>query len=126
MEGGITGKGFLPGKSGNPAGKPKMDKELMAARKAQAAELAYTLQNLLALPYAKVKEIAEDSSGSSLLYGAARLVFQAMNKSDVSKWDWIFRYCAIPAPTKIELTGEDGEEVKNSIRVVVEDFRGQK
>lgn len=46
--GGITGKGFMPGQSGNPAGRPKDDPELVEAFRARTPQALATLDKVMA------------------------------------------------------------------------------
>lgn len=45
--GGATGKGFVPGKSGNPSGRPKMPEELREAFRAHAPIALKTLVDVM-------------------------------------------------------------------------------
>jgi hypothetical protein len=41
QRGGVTGKGFLPGQSGNPGGRPRSERKLLQARYGEEGEQLY-------------------------------------------------------------------------------------
>jgi hypothetical protein len=49
QRGGVTGRGFLPGQSGNPGGRPRSERKVLEARYGEAGEKLYAeLHALLA------------------------------------------------------------------------------
>lgn len=90
QRGGVTGKGFLPGQSGNPAGRPRTAKFNEAAREV-AAEI--------------------DKKGDSGAERLARYCFRRAMKGS-TKHAVIFLGYAFGRPRQlVEVTGKDGEAI---------------
>lgn len=120
MEGGITGKGWKPGQSGNPRGRVKA--ETLDLLKEGRDKLTKTLHELITKPVSELKSIGEDSSQSGINGLCARIIYQAWNKADPIRAEWIVRHLCLPLPTKLELGGEDGAEIPKVVVEVV-DYR---
>lgn len=123
MEGGVTGKGWKPGQSGNPKGRTKLERDIKEVLKEQRSEIVAILVGLLNEPITELKRIGEDSSERGIVGACARIIYQGWNKSDPSRIGWVFGQCAALLPQKLELTGEDGDEISKKITVEVVDYR---
>lgn len=86
--GGITGKGFLPGQSGNPGGMKKMPEDLKAALAADSLDL-----------YRKAKELIDTALVAGDLKVAASLLLGLLKKT-------------IPDAQTLLITGPEGGPVQ--------------
>lgn len=86
--GGVTGKGFMPGKSGNPLG-----------RAAIGAEMRATLQADTPARYERLKKLSAALEEQGDLKGASTIELALFKKQ-------------VPDLSAIEITGEDGGPIK--------------
>ena len=91
--GGVTGRGFAPGQSGNPNGRPPLSPEVREALRADT------------LPrYERLKKLSAAAQEMGDLKTAAHIELQLLKKQ-------------IPDLSAVELTGADGGPVAISTRI---------
>lgn len=123
MTGGITGKGWKPGQSGNPGGKSALQKEFIEALKLETMERARLITWVQSLPISEVSKLANDQNQPAGVGIIARIVVGAWNKSDVSRAEWLARHSSVVIPQKSDLPIEPGEQTQEKITVEVKDYR---
>ena len=99
--GGITGKGFMPGQSGNPGGRPRGSKSLRSL-----------------LVEALRKKAKDGKGGEKEFYEllTESIVVNAA-KGNAALVKLIFDYLEGPPPQRHELTGKDGGAIEQTLTV---------
>jgi hypothetical protein len=115
LPGGITGKGFRPGRSGNPGGRPKTRPITTALVFIGESELPDRWRKRLGL-----------WKGASWFDAAALGVFQAAAKGNPAAAKEIREAIEGKSSQRVELTGAGGEEIKAKVdaKLAVGDLLG--
>lgn len=81
---------FEKGKSGNPAGRPRISKKVQTFRKAARDKVAKTYDKLTKIPISEVERIHKDSKTQSLEASMAGIILKAYTDKDFNALEAMF------------------------------------
>lgn len=108
------GKPFPKGKSGNPAGRPKIHKEINRIRSLTLARYVELVNKYISMEPKEI-EVAMKAPGISVLeIYIAKIIHKGIQGGDTQRLEFLLGRLIGKVPDKIQLSGLDGGPIKYS------------
>lgn len=104
------GKDWLPGQSGNPAGRPPMPKEVIEAKKFNRVALEKLFLEWMDKPAETLQERFKDKTTPALEMMVISIIMSAIRKGDSMKLNFLLDRTVGKVKEQVELSGSIGVE----------------
>lgn len=115
---------FKKGTSGNPNGRPKLDKDVKKIRKGNQNELIRTLDRYVQLPLIELAKIAKDPKTPSFDILVISIIQKGIKQGNNSTLNTLLDRLADPVSTKMDLSITDDSGHSEMMRLIKE-FTGK-
>ena len=115
---------FLPGKSGNPSGRPKLPEDINKARTLNRIEFERVLNRYLYMSKAEIMKAAQDPGTPALELMIASMISKGTNEGDHLRIEFLISRVIGKVPERIQIEDEFKNLTRDNLILILKQEMG--